>query len=423
MKRSLAAATALTLTLGFSTAFVSAEVTRTVDADVPLSKGTKLVIENLIGSMKVVPGSGDTVRMVATVHAENEELAGLVSINTKAVDSKTRLRVEYPLDKYSTIRLPEGLSVSASSGFLDRWFGGGGTEYGDHTVRFRDRKGVLLYVDVQVEVPARELEVRFINMVGPLHAEGVSGDLQFETHKGDIKLSSLKGEISTDTGSGNTKAKNIEGSFSCDSGSGDCDLEDMRGEAVSCDTGSGQITLRSVKVSGRIQADTGSGDVHGQDLEGSFRCDTGSGDCTLDGLSGETVTCDTGSGTVRLRSVTADQIRADTGSGDVFAEDINTRKFRADTGSGDVHVSTSGDRLAEVMADTGSGNVRLGLRADASFELRASTGSGDIVSRFEDARALVEGKEVIGYRRGEARIHITVGTGSGDVIVEPTGKN
>ncbi len=422
MKRSLTTATVLILALGFSTAFISAEVTRTLEADVPVSRGTDLVIENLIGSMKVVPGSGDTVRMVAIVHAEDEELAGLVSISTKPRNGKTHLRVEYPLDKHSTIRVPKGLSVTASSGFLDRWFGGGGTKYGDHTVRFRDRKGVLLYADVEVQVPALELEARFSNLVGSLHAERVSGNLQFETHQGDIRLHSLRGEISTDMGSGNTKAKDIEGSFSCDSGSGDCDLEDMRGEAVTCDTGSGQITLRSVKVSGRIQADTGSGDVHGQDLEGSFECNTGSGDCTLDGLSGKTVTCDTGSGTVRLRSVTADRIRVDTGSGDVFADGINAREFRADTGSGDVHISTSGDRLTRVTADTGSGNVKVGLQADASFELRASTGSGDIISRFEDAQALVEGKEVIGYRRGEARIKLTIDTGSGNVIVEPTGK-
>ena len=422
MKRSLTAATALILALGFSIAFVTAEVTRTVEADVPVSKGTDLVIENLIGSMKVVPGSGDTVHMVATVHAENEELAGLVSISTKERSGRTHLRVEYPLDKHSTIRLPKGLSVTAGGGFLDRWFGGGGAKYGDHAVKFRDRKGVLLYADVEVQVPAHELEARFSNLVGPLHAEQVSGDLDFETHKGDIRLTSLKGEISTETGSGNTKAKDIEGSFSCDSGSGDCDLEDMRGEAVNCDTGSGQVTLRSVKVSGWIHTDTGSGDVHGHDLEGSFDCDTGSGDCTLDGLSGETVICDTGSGTVRLRSVTADRIRVDTGSGDVLADSINAREFRADTGSGDVQVSTVGDRLARVTADTGSGNVKVGLQADASFELRADTGSGDIISRFEDARALVEGKEVIGYRRGEARIQLTVNTGSGNVIVEPTGK-
>ena len=51
--------------------------------------------------------------------------------------------------------------------------------------------------------------------------------------------------------------------------------------------------------------------------------------------------------------------------------------------------------------------------------MRADQGSGDLVCRYDDARAIVEGRTVVGYTRGDGRIRITADTGSGDVIVAP----
>jgi hypothetical protein len=46
-------------------------------------------------------------------------------------------------------------------------------------------------------------------------------------------------------------------------------------------------------------------------------------------------------------------------------------------------------------------------------------GSGELESGFTDAQAIVNRREVVGYRRGDGRIKIDVDTGSGDVTVEP----
>ncbi len=94
-------------------------------------------------------------------------------------------------------------------------------------------------------------------------------------------------------------------------------------------------------------------------------------------------------------------------------------EFRAGTGSGNVRLENKGSRLARVKADTGSGNVTLRLAADAAFEALADQGSGDISMGYKDAQAIVKHKEVIGYRRGDARIKIDVDTGSGDLTIEP----
>ena len=46
-------------------------------------------------------------------------------------------------------------------------------------------------------------------------------------------------------------------------------------------------------------------------------------------------------------------------------------------------------------------------------------GSGELESGFADAQAIVNRREVVGYKRGDGRIKIEVDTGSGDVRVEP----
>ena len=167
---------------------------------------------------------------------------------------------------------------------------------------------------------------------------------------------------------------------------------------IRLDAGSGNITAQRMK--GEVTADTGSGSITATDLAGSFVCDTGSGNCEVSRFAGEALKCDTGSGSVRL-------------------EDASARRISADTGSGSIELEAAGARLRVVKADTGSGSVKLRLPGDTGFELRADTGSGDIVSRFPDAQAIVQRKEVVGYRRGDARVRITVDTGSGDVVVEP----
>jgi DUF4097 and DUF4098 domain-containing protein YvlB len=122
---------------------------------------------------------------------------------------------------------------------------------------------------------------------------------------------------------------------------------------------------------------------------------------------------------VRVGSSQVRQISADTGSGDIRISASDLESFAADTGSGDVVLESQGGRLAKVTADTGSGDVTLRLAPDATFEARADQGSGDIRMEYRDAEAIVERKQVVGYRRGDSRIRIDVSTGSGDLIIGP----
>ena len=344
------------------TSVASAETTRTVRAELSADALGHFAVENLAGTMRVVPASGRTVVAVATVHAETDALANAVRFEqVSGRMGVPTLRVRYPLDEESSLRYP---GRSKESGFLGSIFGGSSsnTEYDGHKVKVSDKGGVLLYADVEVQVPRHLDNAVFRNLVGFLEGKGLEGKILFDSGSGDITIASVKGEIKTDTGSG---------------------------------------------------------DVTATDASGSFSCDTGSGDCDLTGFSGDTVHCEVGSGDVTIRKVTALHMDVHTGSGDVRVTEGDIEEFLAGTGSGSVRLENHGTRLTRVKADTGSGDVVLRLAPDASFEALADQGSGDLLVRYKDAEPIVRHKEVIGYRRGDARTKIDVDTGSGDLTIEP----
>jgi DUF4097 and DUF4098 domain-containing protein YvlB len=236
-------------------------------------------------------------------------------------------------------------------------------DYDGHRVTVSSTAGAMVYADVEIHVPRRALSANFRNYVGSLAAEGVSGKILL-------------------------------------------------------DTASGNITARS--LDGTVKADSGSGDVRAEQIKGSFTCDTGSGGCELNGFDGDALTLDTGSGTIRVTRVSARTIHADTGSGGIRVRQADTEEFMGDTGSGTIEFEGTGTRLQRVKGDTGSGDIRLRLPGDTSFELVADQGSGDLTCGFKDAQPIVKKRTVIGYRRGDGRVRISLDTGSGDVSISPS---
>jgi len=342
---------------------VAAEATRTLKIEVPPS-AARFAIENLAGTMRVAPGSGNAIVAIATVHAESEELAAAVRFESASGTAGVEtFRVRYPYSKSTSFRYPGPGAKDDRPSWLAGFLGGGTTTtYDGRKVKVSQSSGILVYADVEIQVPRGAADGSFRNVVGSLDAAGIEGKLRF-------------------------------------------------------DTGSGRITLDGIK--GEVKADAGSGDIKAASLEGSFDCDTGSGDCVLDGFRGDTVSCDVGSGDMRLSSIVARKITTDAGSGDVHAVDIDVVEIDTDAGSGDVEVVVKGTRLERVRADAGSGDLTLRLGPDASFEAYADQGSGEIVNRYPDAEPIVKGREVIGYRRGTGQTRIDFDAGSGDLVLEP----
>lgn len=360
MRRRSILLSVLILGLVAAAPLLAAETTRTLTVELS-DPSSPFAVENLAGRMTVVAGSGRSVVAVATVHAESAALADSVSF--EEVEGKggiATLRVRYPLDEYGRIKYSDSGRGNGFTGL----FGGNSntsTRYDGYKVKVSSGSGVEVWADVEVQVPSSGIEAKFKNVVGRVTAADIDGTLSFDT------------------------------------GSGDIDLQ---------------------RMSGSINADTGSGDVNAADCSGSLNCDTGSGDCDIRDFDGDLIEGDVGSGEIIIRSGTALEIDLDTGSGDIIVEGVEVESFTSDTGSGDILLETDSPRLSRIDADTGSGDVTLRLGPNASFVAHADQGSGDIVCRYSDAQAIVQRREVVGYRRGGEQIRIDVDTGSGDLVIE-----
>lgn len=360
MRRLLLATIPGILTFALVAPLQAAEATRTERLE--LSPTGPFVVENLAGTMRVVAGSGSKVVAVATLHAESQALLDKMDFRQVTGEKgRPTLRVEYPVGARETVRFPG--SPDGESGILGQFFGGNSTvKYAGRTVKVSSKEGTLLYAEVEVQLPSKELEGTLRNLIGRITGEGVQGDLMFDSASGDITLNRVGGHITTDTGSGDVKAETIEGSFDCDTGSGNCHLTNFKGDKISCDVGSGNILIKSIS---------------------------------------------------------AKVLSTDTGSGNIRVQDADVESFDADTGSGNVLLESDGNRLTSIKADTGSGNVVLRLSPTATFEAMADQGSGDLRVDYKDAQPIVDGRVVVGYRRGNQKIHIDVSTGSGNLDIEP----
>jgi len=211
-----------TVSLGEATR--SLRVTLSGDPAAPFS------VENLAGKMTIVAGDSDAVVAVATVHAENEELAAAVRfVQVTCRDGEPALRVRYPLDRHSTIRYPSG--------------GHSNVDYDGHRVTVSSTSGAMVYADVEVRVPRRAVSASFRNPVGSMTAEGITGKLLLDTGGGDITARNLEGTIKADSGSGDVRAERIKGSYMCDTGSGSCQVEGFEGDTLNLDSGSGTIRV------------------------------------------------------------------------------------------------------------------------------------------------------------------------------------
>lgn len=352
-------------TLLFAGNVASADVTRSLKAELSADPSRPFRVENLAGHMVVRQGTGSRVVVTATVHGSDQKTAALLRLE-EVRDSKTglpTLRMQYPLGEHTTYRYSgDGGNRESSGGFFESLFSGKSTVTYDGTrVTVSAGRGLLLYADLVVEIP-RGASGTFRNVVGKIEGSGVDGTLRFDSGSGDISLRDFKGEVA---------------------------------------------------------ADTGSGDVNAASGRGSFMCDTGSGDCTLKDFAGERIDLDTGSGDIEVTGSSARFVKADTGSGSVRLEVDDSEEISADTGSGDVSVEVKGTNLSRIKADTGSGDVSLRLPRSAGFQLMADVGSGDVTSDFDDATAIMERRRVKGYKRGDLKVRIDVDTGSGDVSVGP----
>ncbi len=156
-------------------------------------------------------------------------------------------------------------------------------------------------------------------------------------------------------------------------------------ELVKIETEGGSVDATA--IAGRVEAESGGGGIHVDDIGNGLRAETGGGSIDVGTASGDLslhtgggsihvhhangrVTAETGGGSIEIQSGAQDA-NVETGGGSVSVRQCNGR-VKASTGGGSIDL---GDIGGPADIETGGGNIKL---VSAKGPVRAETGGGGI---------------------------------------------
>jgi len=321
--------------------------------DVERVRGSEVAIYNVAGEIEVVAGRGSEV--VVRVNRGGDD-ADRLEIATGTIGGRETLRVIYPSDE---VIYPEMGRRSNTTTTVrdDGTFSDGGRGRGEQMRVRGSGRGMEAWADLIIEVPEGQTLSVYL-AVGEIRAEGIDGDIEFDTGSGAVVARDMAGELGIDTGSGSVSVDGMQGDLNVDTGSGSISVSEVYADEVDLDTGSGAVT--AVDMDAR-----------------SLVVDTGSGRVELEGLTAQDVIVDTGSGSVEIELLSdVDELNVDTGSGavTVYAPGDLGGSLDIESGSGGIDVDFEvqvrtvrrdmmrgelGDGRGEIVIDTGSGSIKL----------------------------------------------------------------
>src|SRR5438876_5677948 len=189
-----------------------------------------------------------------------------------------------------------------------------------------------------------------VNVTVPRNMEMV----KIETAGGEVVTTGISGRLEAQTGGGAIHLDDIGGSISVETAGGRIDVGNV-GSDLTLRTGGGQIHIGSAK--GKVVAESGGGDLVLVSGSQGASLQTGAGTIHVDKCTGE-VKAETAGGAIELGEI----------SGDVTTE----------TGGGSIKISSAG----QVKAETGGGGIELWGVPSAHVQ----TGAGPIIAKFVSSR-------------------------------------
>jgi hypothetical protein len=173
------------------------------------------------------------------------------------------------------------------------------------------------------------------------------------------------------------------------------------GSHVITKAGSANVTVTG--AAGRLEIQTGTGDVTADRADASSEVNSGSGKVRLGPMLGG-LRAKTGSGDIEVSSVGGNTVLY-TGTGDVWLGAVQN-DVQVRTGSGDVTVADAA--AGRIHMGTGSGDVRVGVRPGVAAQIDLASSSGSARSELDVSDTPPE---------GEASLFITGRTSSGTALV------
>lgn len=174
-----------------------------------------------------------------------------------------------------------------------------------------------------------------------------------------------------------------------------------QGSHVTVQAGAAEVTVTG--PAGRLDVQTGTGDVTVDRADAAAKVHSGSGKLRLGPMLGG-LRAKTGSGDIEVSSVGGNTVLY-TATGDVWLGAVQS-DVQVRTGSGDVTVADAAS--GRVQLGTGSGDVRVGVRPGVTAEVDLASSSGAARSELEVLNAPPE---------GETSLFVTGRTGTGTALV------
>jgi hypothetical protein len=354
---------------GTSLALEGAEESLTVETK--LGTGTTLVVENLLGSVHVVPSqSKGSARVEAHVVAEAktpeeaEALAASIRLEQQTEGGTTRIHVAWPVDRFAAFRPPK----SGMKGLIKRWAapmlrGSSTVEYDGRLIQVGpERKATGLSVDLTVTLPY-DVSTSIRQSVGTIDGRALRGRLRLETVDGDISFERCFGVLT---------AKTERGVVS---------VSAFQGEELDVSTAQGNMELTDVRADrARLQTDAG---------------------------------------TIRGMRVTAGELVVESASGDVKLGGLEPTTAEVKTGSGKVDLATHLKTLRNAEIQTATGDVILRVGELTHFDLHAETKSGLVKTMGMTLDVLEQDGQASRLQHGQGGPALRISALGGSVQVRP----
>jgi hypothetical protein len=359
----------LVVASGPSRALESAD--RTLALERAFRDGETLVVENLLGSVRVVPAeSPGSVRIEAHIVAEAKtaeqarDLVESIRLEPRADGGVTRFHVEFPVERFGSFRPPK----AGVKGMLSRWTApiirnSSTVEYDDRLVQVgAERKGTGLAVHLTVTLPYG-LKTSIRQSVGTIQGRALRGRLRLETVDGDITVERCVGVLHAESSRGAVSVRSFQGDeLEIRTERGDMELVDVRADRA------------------RLHSDVGA---------------------------------------IRGSRVTAGELVIENASGDVKLGAVEPTTAKVTTGSGKVDLASYLKHLRDAVIRTATGDVTLRVGELTHFDLLAESKSGSVKTMGMTLDVLGQEGAASRLQHGRGGSELRVSAPAGSVTVRP----
>ena len=301
----------------------------------PMREASRLVVRADQGSIRVSPGTGETMTCQVRLRAY------------RASEAEAR---KYFRNYELTLRPHEG-------GLLLR-----GTSSPEGVRRRRS-----LSAEFEITVPARS-NLDLETQGGEISVGSLQGSIQAVTAGGDIHAADIKGAVRLETAGGSIDAGSVTGPLEARTAGGSIHVGDVTGTAV-LETSGGEIV--SGMVTGTLRAETAGGDLVLRGATGALEAQTAGGQIRI-GETGGSVVAQTAGGSIRLNGARG-RVEVKTAGGSLDLLQLRNA-VQAMTAAGSIVAQMDGDlkTFSASKLETAAGDIRIYLPAALPLNIDAA---------------------------------------------------